>query len=280
MIDEESLYFRTGLDADFDDSLRYNITKQPKHGTLQILLHGLQTKQIKPAYFDQKLIKQKRLVYEHDNSENEMDHFEFVISNASHAAILNGKFNIEVIMKNDNAPTRCNNRTLNVIRNGQKRLSRNDLEFVDEDIGTGADQIVYSNVHLSAGTFQYLNGSSLTKFTQQDINNGDLVYKHSGPDNVQALLWVSDGQYYLSTNLNIQASDAYLSVVTNTGLVVKYGENGVISHHNLSIETNMDVLSKRDVLFKLTTEPKYGQLLINDKPVNQFTLQVSELVKM
>ena len=53
------------------------------------------------------------------------------------------------------------------------------------------------------------------------------------------MLWVSDGQYFVSTELKVRASPPFVRVANNTGLIVQRGFSGFLSSANLSVETNL-----------------------------------------
>ena len=86
-------------------------------------------------------------------------------------------------------------------------------------------------------------------------------------------------QFYLYGVLEIRASDPYVRVVNNTGIAVKYGENGLITTTSLSIDTNFDMTNKSNFIFKITSEPKFGQILVNERAANLFTLEVSRAMQ-
>lgn len=272
-IDKNHLFFTTE-----EDHILFHISKQPKHGSLRLRLHEKQQEgNVAPSTFSREDIDQKKLVYVHDDSENDVDSFEFAVYNSTKQTIASGKMFIEVIMKNDNSPIRVVDKPFNVIRNGEKVLSGTDIRYVDVDINTSASNIIYTKNYIPNGNLYYMNDTVAQRFSQEDLDLGQIKYRHNGSDLAKAVLWVTDGQFYLSGVLEIRASEPYIKLVNNTGMAVKYGENGVINTSYLSIETNLDLSNKSKVLFKLISEPKFGQLLVNERVANRFTLAVRKL---
>ena len=76
--------------------------------------------------------------------------------------------------------------------------------------------------------------------------------------------------------LEIRASEPYVRIVNNAGIEVKCGENALIT--GLSIETNLDISNKSSIIFKIISEPKFGQILVNESVATQFTLEVCHLI--
>lgn len=286
VIDQTMLYYLDGeetvLEVESDeetratDPIRFNITRPPRHGSLQLLSQNhsevVHRQLTSIAQVD---IKRRLVVYRHDDSENGSDSFEFAITNGSEHQFPRGTFHIEVVMKNDNSPMRTVTRPFHVIRNGERRLLGTDINYHDEDGQTTAADIVYSKTYLPSGNFYFANDTVANSFNQEDINMGRIRYRHAGEDNIRAILWVTDGQYYLSGLLDIVATDPSIEVANNTGLLVRAPESTIISVHNLSISTNIDLVNKSWLVFHLDGTPQHGQLVINERAVTTFTLQVS-----
>ena len=150
-------------------------------------------------------------------------------------------------MKNDNPPIRVIDKVFEVITNGQKRLTADDIKYVDADIDSSPKDIKYSKTYIPNGNLYYVDTPTevAEQFTQEDIDNEKILFKHSGDEFGRSILWISDGQFYASGVLEIKSSKPYLRVSKNTGLIVKYGESGLITGHNLTVDTNLDISQKR-----------------------------------
>jgi chondroitin sulfate proteoglycan 4 len=84
------------------------------------------------------------------------------------------------------------------------------------------------------------------------------------------MLWVSDGQYFVSTELKVRASQPFVRVVNNSGLIVQRGDSGFLSPTNLSVETNLNAFGD-DIVYRIIEGPACGQILKDDLPIFSFT---------
>lgn len=272
-IDRNSLYLITENDDYFDSGIVFNITRQPKLGSIRLL--SVDHKEIlesNPARIPQKLIREQRVAYEHDDSETDFDYFEFTVINSTDQIVSSGKFVIRIQMVNDNPPVQVGNKTLEVIRHGERTLHKSDLHYQDKDMGTNTSSIVYTKIFASNGHFYSPNKTLIDRFSQEDVDNGLVVFKHSGNDDGQIRFVVTDGKHLVPGLLAVKASNPFITVASVAGISVRYGENSLISSSNLTIKTNL--ANSSEIIIKAITEPMFGQILVNDKPNSQFTLQV------
>ena len=84
------------------------------------------------------------------------------------------------------------------------------------------------------------------------------------------MLWVSDGQYYASTELKVKAGPPFIEISNNSGLIVQRGDSAFVSGYNLSVNTNLNAFGS-DIVYKITSLPQYGVILKDDVPVLTFT---------
>ncbi|KAG1674790.1 Chondroitin sulfate proteoglycan 4 [Nymphon striatum] len=262
-------------------SFIFNITKAPLHGYLIILDDSLIKVEVtRPDVVGSSHIRDGRLAYVHDDSENSQDAFDFVATAGewSHSKTrLHSTLKIEVIMTNDNPPFRVVDKTFHVVKFGQRIITRKDVLYSDKDIDTRNYDIQYTSRGISNGKMVYTDTPELQafQFTQEDIDDGKIMFQHNGELHGRTVLWVTDGQFYTTGILNIEASDPFLKISTNLDLIVKHGDSQVISSNNLEVTTNIDVGSK-DVVFTITKPPKYGQITkrgISSLEFTQFDLQ-------
>ena len=54
------------------------------------------------------------------------------------------------------------------------------------------------------------------QFTQRDLNEGRVLFKHLGAKFGVVQLWVSDGKYYVSTSLKIRASEPFIRMANES----------------------------------------------------------------
>ena len=90
-----------------------------------------------------------------------------------------------------------------MVENGQRLLTDEDLLFVDYDIDTRPEDIKYSHHALPNGELVYATNPTepVFEFTQADLNEHRILFKHIGAAFGRIMLWVSDGQYYASTEV-------------------------------------------------------------------------------
>lgn len=229
-------------------SISFNITNKPKFGTIKLLNQQLNDViQTSPDQITQTEIDQNRVVYYHDDSENSADVFDFVALDSQNNFICVGTFLINVIMKNDNPPIRVIDQIFHVVIHGEKKLTGNDLKYIDADIDSSPSHLKYSKTHIPNGNLYFVDRPNVIadQFTQEDLDKGNILFKHNGDESGRAILWITDGQFYASGILEIEASNPYLRISQNTGLVVKYGESSLITINNLTVESNMDISKKR-----------------------------------
>ncbi|KFM72375.1 Chondroitin sulfate proteoglycan 4, partial [Stegodyphus mimosarum] len=201
--------------------------------------------------------------------------FHFVASAAgdnSDSFVYYGTVHIHVIMKNDNPPTRAIDKVFNVVLDSERKLTGRDLKYIDPDIDSTPSDIQYTRRGIPNGALFHVDDMStqIYQFTQVDLNTGKIVFRHSGAPYAKAVLRITDGKFYATGILEIQASKPYIKITRNTGLVVKRGENGLLTADNLTVETNFNA-DTDDITFKITSAPKHGDILLNGKQVNQFT---------
>ena len=91
------------------------------------------------------------------------------------------------------------------MENGQRLLTSEDLCFVDYDIDTRPEDIKYSHHALPNGELVQASNptEAVFEFTQADLNERRILFKHIGAAFGRIMLWVSDGQYYASTELKV-----------------------------------------------------------------------------
>ncbi|XP_013781378.1 chondroitin sulfate proteoglycan 4-like, partial [Limulus polyphemus] len=260
------------IDSPHSPNMIYNITTEPQHGKLMLINAGETTDS--PTSFTNVDIQEERLVYVHDDSEHDEDSFQFIAypQNSKNDAVFYGTLHIEVIMKNDNPPVRTVERIFWVQTNGEKKLTKKDLRYEDKDINCSPAQIQYTRRTIPNGALYHTKDSSVPvfQFTQEDLNEGKIIFRHNGQLYGKTVLWITDGQFFVTGILEIKASEPFINLTRNTGLVVRRGESEVITPHNLSVETNGDS-SKSEVTFKIVTIPQHGNILVSGKKENQFT---------
>ena len=112
---------------------------------------------------------------------NQLTHF-FLILGRGHDFQYVGVFHIHVILKNDHTPTQVVDKIFQVVENGQRLLTNQDLLFVDNDIDTLPINIKYSHHALPNGELVRADTPTepVFEFTQEDLNERRILFKHIG----------------------------------------------------------------------------------------------------
>ena len=101
----------------------------------------------------------------------------------------------------------------------------------------------------------------VSEFTQQDIYDSKILFKHKGSNFGRILIWVNDGQLWVSTELKVRASAPFVEMENNTGLIVQRLEIRemiyVLKNNSLLRRKN----SKGEINFDDIVSPGFSRLL-------------------
>ena len=267
----------------------FNVTRSPVHGNIDILSRNkIDVDRANTTFFTSTEIEEERVLYKHDDSESRRDTFHFIATAASTSSNGGGNlynrnrhingfqyvavFHIAVVLRNDQTPTRVVDKVFEVVEGGQKLLTDQDLLFIDLDIDTKPEDLRYNHHAIPNGELVKVDNPSqpVFEFTQADLNDQKILFRHIGANFGRIMLWVTDGQYFVSTDLKVKASSPFVKIVNNSGLIIQHGDSAFLSTANLSIVTNLNAFGD-DVKFRITGEPKYGEVMKDDVPVKTFT---------
>ncbi|NXX19460.1 CSPG4 protein, partial [Podargus strigoides] len=257
----------------------YEVIEGPAHGRLAwAASHGWASRE-EIMEFTNDDILQRRLLYQHDDSETLEDDIPFVAirqgegSAEPDAEEVRGVFRVSIQPVNDHTPVQVVNKVFNVVRNGQHLLTTDDIAFTDKDSGFSDTQLVLARKDILFGSIVSVDDRShqVYRFTQDDLRKKKILFVHSGADRGWIQLQVSDGLHQTTALLEVQASDPYIKIVNNTGLVIHQGSRGSIDSSVLSLETNMDIRSDEEIRFLITTPPKWGTVMRGQQPVMAFS---------
>lgn len=276
-LNKNSLWIESSGDSDF----MYRITKQPKFGQLirnsppgQPRFDGAIT------VFSNEDLRLDRLVYQHDGSKSSSDEFHFAAfeqtaEGSDMPEAVEGVFQISVQSKNDHAPVRVVDKVFNVIRQGQRLLTTDVIQFTDADSGFNDSQIIYAREGILSGNIVSARNpsQSLFRFTQADLRDKNVLFVHRGADRERFSLQVSDGFHKTTTLLEIQASEPYLRVVNNTIMVMDHGSTKTLNTSLLSADSNMDIRDDREIEFEVTSPPREGRLIVSGIEALKFSLE-------
>uniref|UniRef100_U3K878 Chondroitin sulfate proteoglycan 4 n=1 Tax=Ficedula albicollis TaxID=59894 RepID=U3K878_FICAL len=257
----------------------YEVIEGPAHGRLAwAASHGWASRE-EITEFTNDDILQRRLLYQHDDSETLEDDIPFVAvrqgegSAEAEAEEVRGVFRVSIQPVNDHSPVRAVNRVFSVVRHGQHLLTTDDIAFTDKDSGFSDAQLVLTRKDILFGSIVSVDDRrhQVYRFTQDDLRKKKILFVHSGADRGWIQLQVSDGLHQTTALLEVQASDPYIRIVNNTGLVIHQGTRGSIDSSVLSLETNMDIRSDEEIRFLITTPPRWGTVLRGEQPVMAFS---------
>ena len=203
----------------------YNVTVAPVHGWLSVLgSNKVDVLRRNTDYFSSEELADQRLVYTHDDSESRRDAFTFLATRTSGRRFqYAGEFHIHVLLRNDQTPVRAVDKVFQVVEGGEKLLTDADLLFTDSDIDTRPSDIKFESRATPNGELVYAEDPSkrVSEFTQQDINDRKILFRHRGSSFGRILIWVNDGQLWVSTELKVRASPPFIRVENNTGIIVQ-----------------------------------------------------------
>ncbi|XP_075621040.1 chondroitin sulfate proteoglycan 4 isoform X2 [Balearica regulorum gibbericeps] len=257
----------------------YEVIEGPAHGRLAWAASHAWASRGEITEFTNDDILHRRLLYQHDDSETLEDDIPFVAirqgegSAESDVEEVRGVFRVSIQPVNDHTPVQVVNKVFNVVRNGQHLLTTDDIAFTDKDSGFSDTQLVLARKDILFGSIVSVDDRShqVYRFTQDDLRKKKILFVHSGADRGWIQLQVSDGLHQTTALLEVQASDPYIKIVNNTGLVIHQGSRGRIDSSVLSLETNMDIRSDEEIRFLITTPPRWGTVLRGEQPVMAFS---------
>ncbi|ROL52804.1 Chondroitin sulfate proteoglycan 4 [Anabarilius grahami] len=278
IINKEYLWVQTSTSTDFV----YRITQDPKHGRLiRDSPPGEQRFEGAVRVFSNEDLSLNRLIYKHDGSKTSYDQLNFLAFDSRGGnggqdeghEVLKGVFNIAIQSRNEHEPQRIIHKPFNVVRNGQRLLTTDDILYKDDDSDFNDTQLVYARVGILSGNIVSSVDPTqpLYRFTQADLRDRKVLFVHHGADRERFQLQVSDGLHKATTVLQVQAGDPYLRVANNTMVVMDHGSTKTLNTSLLSAETNMDIRSAAEIIYDVTSAPSDGRIIVSGIESSTFT---------
>ncbi|NWU66877.1 CSPG4 protein, partial [Pterocles burchelli] len=266
-------------------TFQYKVIEFPKHGRLKLINFSSSFESNDNlTTFTDKDISDERLMYVHDDSETTFDEFLVRASSEESRKWANFdpeveslsveiKFNISVQLKNDEKPVRVIDKIFNVVRNGQRLLTLADLCYHDPDSDFDDGQLLYTRRGISNGDLVLTNDTSrrLYQFKQMDLEQEQVLFIHHGAEYGRFVLFVTDSKHYTSLLLEVSATDPYVRLANNTGLLVEKGKEKTVTTANLSAVTNQDIRNDHELIYEIFSFPKYGRIYVNYLLMDSFT---------
>ncbi|XP_031746381.1 FRAS1-related extracellular matrix protein 1 isoform X2 [Xenopus tropicalis] len=163
--------------TDRPEELLYVLSSPPQYGQIEYVKHP----GIPITSFSQMDVAAHTICYVHDfNSAATTDMFRFLVSNGLKTK--HGIMNIALETVDRTLPTLSRNDGLRQVRGSMECISPATLQALDPD--TSSQNITFQLVGLPQYGQLYLRGFPLQQdhFTQRDIDNLDIAYKHAGQD--------------------------------------------------------------------------------------------------
>lgn len=279
ILNKEYLWVQTPQSTNFV----YRITEDPKHGHLiRDSPPGVPRFEGAIRVFSNEDIQLNRLIYKHDGSDTSNDQFTFLVFNEQKdnpilpnegQEVIKATFNIAIQSRNDHEPQRVIDKPFNVVRNGQRLLTTADILFRNDDADFNDTQLVYNRVGILSGSIVSSADPSqpIYRFTQADLRDGKVLFVHRGADRERFQLQVSDGLHKTTALLQVQASKPYLNVINNSMIVIDHGTTKTFDTSILYTESNIDIRSDENILYKLKTPPSEGRIIVSGINATQFT---------
>ncbi|KAH0502668.1 Chondroitin sulfate proteoglycan 4 [Microtus ochrogaster] len=146
--------------------------------------------------------------------------------------------------------------------NSITEMTRDDLCAEDGD--SPPQDLVYwvtppSNGHLA---LKSVPGRSIQNFTQAQIDEGHLVFVHSGAMSGGFNFQVTDGLNFAPRQIfSVTAQALIISLEVNRGLSIFPGSTKPLSSQALRAVTNDDKARNRTIMFTVVSSPRFGRLL-------------------
>ncbi|MCA9216643.1 MAG: tandem-95 repeat protein, partial [Planctomycetales bacterium] len=265
--------------------LVFTVTTAPMNGQLELTTNP----GVAITSFTQDDIDNNRLVYVHDGSNTTSDSFDFTVSDGSGGSIATNTFNINVTPVDDDAPIVSVNAGSTTTEGAVDTIVISELQFADSE--QPATSITYTVTAIpSNGQLELTTapGIAVATFTQDDVDNGRLVYVHDGSETTadSFAFDVDDGVGNVTSGQLFSIAIAPVNdspvVTTNTGITLAEGGSAVISSFELDATDPDD--SGTGLIYTVTSSPTEGRLeLVSNPgvPVTTFTqndLDTNQLV--
>ncbi|XP_026572382.1 chondroitin sulfate proteoglycan 4-like [Pseudonaja textilis] len=279
LITKSELFVHTFSNTTFE----YKVTKSPQHGKLMLInFSDSPESNNNLSSFTNQDIYGERLMYIHDDSETQCDEIHITATaikfgeedlETEYPLSVEIKFNISIHLKNDEKPVRVVDKVFHIVQNGRKLLTLDDLCYHDPDTDFDDNQLLYTRRGIPNGDLVLVNETSsrFYQFKQEDLIQKQVLFVHRGASYGRFVLFVTDGKHYTSSLLEVSASEPYVLLANNTGLLIQKGKEAVITTTNLSATTNQDIRSDYEIRFEIFFSPNYGQIFVNNLAVTTFT---------
>ncbi|XP_076857171.1 chondroitin sulfate proteoglycan 4 [Brachyhypopomus gauderio] len=238
----------------------YFVSEGPIHGRIEnSRFPGIPT-----TYFTRKQVEQEFIYYVHDNSETLEDHFTITANDTNLRKYSAPRtVYVQVIPVNDEPPVVTANKVLRVWVGSITQITQEDMNAEDED--SEPEELRYITTQPSNGHLALKSAPTrpIMDFTQADIDQGQLLFVHSGAMAGGFHFQVNDGVNFTSRQIfSVTARALVLHLEKSGPLKVFPGSLTSISKEVLRAVTNDDKRgSNRTILFTVINPPTFGKLM-------------------
>ncbi|XP_066901747.1 chondroitin sulfate proteoglycan 4 isoform X2 [Halyomorpha halys] len=249
----------------------YYLNEEPSFGSIVILPSN---KGISKWTVQQ--TKGSTIKYIHDGSETTEDSFT-IIARSGNKESEPSKIIVKIIPINDMTPVIVNKTCLKLWQGGSSLLTSDYLAAVDRD--TPPENITFVIISASRGyiALKHNRYLSIDKFTQDQINNKDVLVVHDG----------SEGQFILETVI-VDGKNKYGPITFTTELgkpMLKVHNAGMYMFPLISKAITSEVLNvscsdSREMYFVIKKLPMYGKLLVGGVGGNKTNFTQSDIINL
>lgn len=166
---------------DFNDAtgIHYVITNYPNYGKV---INLATDPNVNITHFTQAEVESSNVVYVHNGSDSITDKIGFYLEDASGNQSSSADFEIAITPVDDEQPTVVNNRVL-ILNSGDSALFKAEALAAEDDLSDASNVTFNITSAPSEGTIE-VGSSTVSSFTQEDINSGALIYKNANSTGV------------------------------------------------------------------------------------------------
>ncbi|KAM3870288.1 chondroitin sulfate proteoglycan 4 [Diretmus argenteus] len=257
----------------------YEVRRFPAHG--RITLGGLDLPRDAP-YFLQEYVNQGELEYLHDDSGASFDSFSVRarlkpqdrgVASSAQSVVLEEIFNISIKRRDSNPPELVSiDMILEVLQGSMTILTQKHLNTRDEDSPPDEVRFKVTKAPSNGRLVDSLTMDPISEFTQEMISRGQVGFVSDGSlaDGFVEFI-VSDGKHQTephSLHIGVLARTLVLNKAPE--IKVKQGDDEtLVTEEMLKATTGGPI--EEDVLYKITSVPKYAAVMVDRQPTSAFT---------
>ncbi|XP_071778419.2 chondroitin sulfate proteoglycan 4 [Centroberyx gerrardi] len=257
----------------------FEIRRFPGHG--RITLGGLDLPRDAP-YFMQEDVTEGELEYLHDDSGASFDSFSFRarlnpqgrgVASPAQSVVLEEIFNISIKRRDSNPPELVSiDMLLEVLQGSMTILTQKHLNTRDEDSPPDEVRFKVTKAPSIGRLVDSLTMDPISEFTQEMVNRGQVGFVSDGSlaDGFVEFI-VSDGKHQTEPHtLHIGVLARTLVLDKAPEIKVKQGDDETLVTEEMLRATTGGPIEE-DVLYKITSVPKYAAVMVDRQPTSAFT---------